>query len=562
MSQFLYNVVNVDSSDPLTRRRGLLLNILVVGLNSMLMVFIALSVILIQGGLDPDNTFSDVLHRGHWMLYIHFGIYGLNRKGYVRESSSLYLVLFVVWLSLTSGTNEYTSGLMILLFCIPIVVSNFLVHRFSSFVFSGIISVLYSLYGLNLGYPINLEIIACFFAIALVSWLSVTGFEQAMVDVESNEHKYTELNENMLDGYAAADLTGRMIEWNPAFCDMLGYSDEEMARMNFKDFTPEKWKSISDKYLQEQVLVRGYSDVYEKEYYRKDGSTIPVEIRAYLRYDEEGNPCSFWGVVRDISMRKSAEEDLRVLNEQLEERVEERTAKLEEAQDQLLKQERLATLGKISGGIGHELRNPLAAIKNSVYFLNMVMNENPDPQVQETLDIMNYEITTSEMIISSLLDFASPKPPTRKKVDVNDLVAGAFSRVMIPENVKFLTQFEDDLPVLLGDPIQLGRVFINLGRNAVQAMEKGGKLTVTTQIDNPHGVIISVSDTGCGISPENLKHLFEPLFSTKAKGIGLGLAIIKTFVEAHGGSVSVESEVGVGSMFTLKLPLPKLEGSY
>ena len=252
--------------------------------------------------------------------------------------------------------------------------------------------------------------------------------------------------------------------------------------------------------------------------------------------------------------QKRAEEKLKEYSERLEEMVEQRTKDLREAQEQLVRQEKLAVIGQLAGGVGHELRNPLGAIKNATYFLNMVL-EKPEPKVKESMEILEKEVATSERIIGSLLDFARPKPPTRRQVDINDVVREALSRPSIPENVKVLSQLDETLGPILADPDQLGQIFGNIILNAIQAMPRGGRLVVKSDSASPEWVSVSFSDTGVGIPQETLERLFEPLFTTKAKGIGLGLAIVKTLVEGHGGTIEAQSEVGKGSTFTVKLPI-------
>jgi signal transduction histidine kinase len=244
-----------------------------------------------------------------------------------------------------------------------------------------------------------------------------------------------------------------------------------------------------------------------------------------------------------------------------------------------IRKEKLAVLGQLAGGVGHELRNPLGAIKSAAYFLNMVL-EKPEPEVKETLEILEKEVGTSERIISSILDFARPKPPTRRKVDVNSVLQEALSHTTVPGNVEVVSQLDEMLPMIMADPDQLGRVFGNLVSNAIQAMPQGGKLIVKTsaslrrersversdfdelsrvvepsEVPSPEWMAISFTDTGAGIPQENQWRLFEPLFTTKAKGIGLGLALTRTLVEGHGGRIEVQSEVGKGSTFTVKLPI-------
>ena len=234
---------------------------------------------------------------------------------------------------------------------------------------------------------------------------------------------------------------------------------------------------------------------------------------------------------------------------------------LKEAQEKLVRQEKLAVLGQLAGGVGHELRNPLGAIKNAAYFLNMAVEE-PEPEVKEALEILDKEVAESEKIISSLLDFARPKSPTRRKTDVNHVVLEALSRVTVPENVEVMDRLAKTLPIILADPDQLGRVFENLIRNACQAMREGGQLGIKTsagsveqpEVESPKWVTVSFTDTGVGIPETDREKVFEPLFTTKAKGIGLGLALTRTLVEGHRGTIEVESDVGKGSTFTVRLP--------
>jgi len=279
---------------------------------------------------------------------------------------------------------------------------------------------------------------------------------------------------------------------------------------------------------------------------------------------------------REIAERIRAEEELKKYRDQLEELVEERTGELREAQERLIRQEKLAILGQLAGGVGHELRNPLGAIKNATYFLNMVL-ENPDLDTREMLEVLDKEVNTAEKIISGLLDYARARPPTRRKVDVNQVVRETLSRTSLPgaPRVEVVPQLDEDLPLILADPDQLSQVFGNIIRNGIQAMttpssppQAGGKqgaqvggkqgglrLTITTALESPEWVTVSVADTGAGIPEENLEKIFEPLFTTRAKGIGLGLALVKTLVEGHGGTIRVESQVGEGSTFTVRLPL-------
>ncbi|MGB2843432.1 MAG: ATP-binding protein [Candidatus Aminicenantaceae bacterium] len=235
------------------------------------------------------------------------------------------------------------------------------------------------------------------------------------------------------------------------------------------------------------------------------------------------------------------------------------TTDRKEMQERLIRSEKLAVLGQLAGGVSHELRNPLGSIKNSAYFLNMAL-EKPEPEVKETLEILEREIATSERIISSLLDFARTKPSIKRKVNINNIIQDGLIRAKIPKNIKLTRKLDKELPDILVDPDQLRQVFSNIILNAIQALHEGGKLIIKSKTLSPKWAVVSFKDTGSGISKDTMGKLFEPLFTTKAKGIGLGLAVTKTLIEGHGGTIDVESEVGKGSTFTVHLPIsPKVE---
>ena len=203
--------------------------------------------------------------------------------------------------------------------------------------------------------------------------------------------------------------------------------------------------------------------------------------------------------------------------------------------------------------VGHELRNPLGVINNSSYFLNMRLKDITDEKVVKHLKILEREVNSANLIISDLLDFARKKPLTLKETNLNDIVSDALSHISISENITVTTKLSKIPPMLL-DQEQIRRVFQNLILNAVQAMPEGGKLEVQT-VKRDDSVEIAFKDTGVGIPEENLPRLFTPLFSTKAKGVGLGLSICKQIIEGHGGNIAVKSKVDKGSTLTVRLPI-------
>lgn len=243
--------------------------------------------------------------------------------------------------------------------------------------------------------------------------------------------------------------------------------------------------------------------------------------------------------------------------QELERTVEERTRALQEAQAELVEKERLAMLGQLAGGMAHELRNPLGVIKNSVYYLKMVLPE--DERAGRHLRILDREVGTADRIVTNLLDFARARPPDRSPSDLSLLVREILERAPLPENVDVVARLAEDLPLLSVDPLQVQQVVGNLIVNGAQAMPEGGTLTIETARAGG-GAQVVVSDTGVGIPPENLGKIFQPLFTTKAKGIGLGLALARRFAEANGGTISVESTPGRGSRFVVHFAQPRDEG--
>jgi signal transduction histidine kinase len=271
--------------------------------------------------------------------------------------------------------------------------------------------------------------------------------------------------------------------------------------------------------------------------------------------DSQEKVIGFVSIYRDISQRKRLEKEKEQYARKLEAKIEEveRTkSELQEAQEKLVRTEKLAAIGELAGGVGHELRNPLGAIKNTAYLLNMILTE-PDPQVKEALAILDKEVTKSDRIIADLLDFSRPGKTSILTVDINRIIQEVVRDTTLPQNVEMSTTLQRNLPPALADADQLQRVLSNLVTNALQAMPDGGKLTLTTR-GKDSLVEMAVTDTGVGIPEENLGKVFEPLFTTKARGVGLGLALSRALVDRQRGTLEVESELRKGSTFTLTLP--------
>lgn len=261
---------------------------------------------------------------------------------------------------------------------------------------------------------------------------------------------------------------------------------------------------------------------------------------------------------REVDERRRAEAALQNQNDRLEAMVAERTRALQEAQEQLVRRERLAALGQLAGGVAHELRNPLGVISNAVYFLQIAQ---PDaaPKVREYLEIIQTRVNDAERIISALLNFARSRPHQPEQIEVAALLADALASIDQPACVEVAVTIPPDLPPLLVDPQQIKQVLVNLIGNAYDAMADGGTLSVEAQAGGD-GITLRVADTGVGIAPKTLSRIFEPLFSTKPNGIGIGLAISHSLVESNQGKIWVESAPGQGSVFFLTLPTVRETG--
>jgi signal transduction histidine kinase len=246
-------------------------------------------------------------------------------------------------------------------------------------------------------------------------------------------------------------------------------------------------------------------------------------------------------------------QDASAANERLKTALQE----LRDTQQQLVQAERLAALGRLAASVAHELRSPLMVMRNSLFFLDRLYAGPKPPSaevVRRHLGKLDTEIDRQGKIINDLLFFSRNRPRTLGDVDLNALLQEVLLRVPRAESIAIDVALEPDLPIIRADSDQLQQVFVNLIANAVQAMREGGTLRVTSEFDTIFATVV-IADTGCGIPREHLRRIFEPFYTTKENGIGLGLSVTKSIVEGHRGKIGVESIEGEGTTFTVALPL-------
>ena len=272
---------------------------------------------------------------------------------------------------------------------------------------------------------------------------------------------------------------------------------------------------------------------------------------------EEGRLVRVWGIDRDVTERKNAELELERYRNRLEELVRERTEELEQVHEELVKKERLATLGQLIASVSHEMRNPLGTIRGSFYTVKEAVLDS-QPALQKPIDRIERNISRCDRIIEELLDFTRAGNLTMEATDLDAFMREVFEEYSFPEQVERVLGFASDVTLRL-DRERFRRCLINIISNACDAMVKTDKqveeyrLTATSRL-TPDRILVEIQDTGEGIPPETLARIAEPLFSTKGFGIGLGTSISSQIMESHDGGIEYESEPGKGTLVRLWFP--------
>lgn len=369
----------------------------------------------------------------------------------------------------------------------------------------------------------------------------------AVHQLQITKDRYQNLFEQSLSPIFIIDsITGVYLNANLSAEELTGFSREELLKMNVFDLChPQEHQKIMEEM---KSLTRGGRGMdREISIVRKDGLIrVIAQSNKILSY---GGQRVIQSVLRDISDLKMSEQ------------------KEKDLQRQLLRSERLSTIGRLAASVAHELKNPLGAIRNAIYYVRNALIDNPvlekDPNLKEILKLAEEEVDSSVIIIGELLDFSRVVQLNPRLTQINEMLDKLGFIVPVPDNVEVFYDLDLTLPRAHVDPERLNQVFVNMVSNAFQALPKGGLLKISTRLvvqsaengSTEKMIEINFEDNGTGIEPLHLAKIFEPLFTTKAQGTGLGLAISNNIVEKHGGVILVKSQVGKGTCFTIKLPL-------
>lgn len=346
---------------------------------------------------------------------------------------------------------------------------------------------------------------------------------QALAALQESEERYRNLVETTPEAIFV-EQNQKLVYMNPAGLRLLGYSTLELMDQKLEKFIP----NYSD-------LVRATILPIEAKFIRKDGKLLDVELTFFgtIYAGQSAIQC----LARDITESKN----LRIAAQRME---------------------RLAALGELSAMIAHEIRNSQGSI--SLNFRNLSDHlKVPDPH-QRTFNNIDLGIQRIQEIINGILNFARPLQPTLRKVDIRKVIDSSVHTIekeMESSGIQLMRRYDASLPEVVIDPVQINQVLINLYLNAKQAMRSGGTLTISAIVRSDF-VEISVQDTGIGICPENLDKIFNPFFTTRSEGIGLGLAIVSRILEQHKSQIFVESEPGSGTKFIIRFPIKPFEAAF
>jgi PAS domain S-box-containing protein len=365
-------------------------------------------------------------------------------------------------------------------------------------------------------------------------------------ELQQREAKVRRLIDANIVGVLISTLEGQVLEANDALLNMVGYSRDDLTsgRTRWTDWTPPEWRAVSERAV-EQIRVHGKCDLFEKEYLRKDGSRVPVLVAAAAI---EGTKSENVAFVLDLSERRRAE-DARTRAE----------AELQQARNALAHRQRVSLLGEVAASLAHEIRAPIAAATLDAHVcLGALGDDRLNLQsAREAASRMAKDATWADEIISRTSALYRKDTTQRERVDVNAVIrdmAVLLQQEAAAFSVSILTELADGLPEVIVDRVQLQQVFMNLMLNAIEAMkDTGGDLTITSEMREPGELLISVSDQGVGLPMDTPGTIFDAFVTTKPQGTGMGLAITRSIVDAHGGRVWASANTGPGATFFFTL---------
>ena len=364
-------------------------------------------------------------------------------------------------------------------------------------------------------------------------------------DAHAREAHLKSILDTIPDAMIVIDEHGIMQSFSAAAERLFGYNAAEVLGRNVKILMPSPYREGHDRYMGRYAVtgerrIIGIGRVVVGE--RKDGSTFPLELS--VGEVKRGHRRFFTGFIRDLTERQKTE------------------ARLQELQSELVHVSRLTAMGEMASALAHELNQPLSAIANYMKGSRRLLEENADERstiLREAMDKAAEQAMRAGQVIRRLRDFVARGESERRVEDVKKLVeeAGALALVGVKDKgVRVRFEFEPGTDFVLADRVQIQQVLLNLMRNAIEFMEGAEKreLVVSTATASDDMVEIGVADTGAGISPEISAQLFQPFITTKRQGMGVGLSISRTIVEAHGGSISALPNSGMGTVFRFTLP--------
>ncbi|MDH5301854.1 MAG: PAS domain S-box protein [Gammaproteobacteria bacterium] len=395
----------------------------------------------------------------------------------------------------------------------------------------------------------------------LISMTDISEQKRAMEALQRSEQTFSKAQEIAHIGSWDWDMETNDLSWSDEIYRIFGLQPKEFAA-TYEAFLacvhPDDRNLVIDS-VNASIKDRDVEYSIEHRVVRRDGSERIVHEQGKVYWDTDGVPVRMIGTVLDITERKKVEQELERHRKDLEGLVEERTKELEQAYLALIDHERLATLGKLTAMVSHELRNPLAAMRPALHVLEK--REVSDEKIAMAIERLDRNISRCDYIIDELLEFIASDELNCQEVDLDHWLASILASQTFPVNIRIVTEYGLSGKTANIDSQRLQRAVIHLLENAIQAMQDKDSgdhcLEVQTRRDG-HGFEISVSDTGVGIDEVAVAKIFEPLFSTKNFGVGLGMPTVKRIMDQHGGDVRIRTEKNVGVTVALWIPEKKM----